>query len=271
MDKCYPFLKWAGGKRWLLSHASELFAAPYNRYIEPFLGSGAVFFALAPSRALLADTNSELINTYSAIKSDWRKLLSLLRRHQRNHCREYYYEMRSAAPKDRWERAARFIYLNRTCWNGLYRVNRTGQFNVPIGTKTQIILPTDNFELLAARLRNATLHAGDFAWAICQAKRGDLIYADPPYTINHERNGFLKYNQKLFSWEDQKRLRNVLAVAIQKGVRVIVSNACHPSIHDLYGQGFEMRILRRYSRISGQNNGRRLGREYLITGEYKCT
>ena len=120
-----PFLKWAGGKRWLAEGPlSELKSAvKYNRYVEPFLGSGAVFFSFEPPRALLADSNPDLIKTYAAVRDGWRRVSQLIREHHKRHCKDYYYRMRSSRPKDRFERAANFIYLNRACWNGLYRVN----------------------------------------------------------------------------------------------------------------------------------------------------
>jgi DNA adenine methylase len=131
-----PFLKWPGGKRWFVTHYADLIPRAFGRYVEPFLGSGAVFFHLKPKKALLADSNSELIETYKAVKHDPDSVLAHLRRHHRDHCHEHYYQVRDAMPRTPTTRAARFIYLNRTCFNGIYRVNLDGTFNVPIGTKT---------------------------------------------------------------------------------------------------------------------------------------
>ncbi len=130
-----PFLKWAGGKRWLTKTNLNLFPISYNRYIEPFLGSGAVFFNLHPKESVVSDINADLINTYLAIRTDWEKVCDKLKKHEKRHSQEYYYEMRGSNPYSISGRAAKFIYLNRTCWNGLYRVNLKGIFNVPIGTK----------------------------------------------------------------------------------------------------------------------------------------
>ena len=266
MTKTPPFLKWAGGKRWLAETFCELQLPAYSRYIEPFLGSGAVFFNIRPAQSVLSDLNHALINTYRAIRDDWASVVFGLEAHQARHSRAYYYRVRSSQPTDKFERAARFIYLNRTCWNGLFRVNSNGQFNVPIGTKSQVVLATDNFKDIAALLANARLHAGDFMWAIDQARGGDLVYVDPPYTINHDKNGFLKYNQRLFAWEDQVRLHKALLAARRKGAFIIVSNAHHKSIRDLYRQTFRVITLRRFSRISGTNAGRSAGLEYLFIG-----
>lgn len=265
-NACQPFLKWAGGKRWLLHHARTVFPSTFATYIEPFAGSAAVFFALGPANAILNDINRDLIETYKSIRDNWRAVLAYLIIHQARHSTDYYYAVRDSVPRGRHERAARFIYLNRTCWNGLYRVNRNGVFNVPIGTKDQVLLPTDDFEHVAQRLDGATLLNEDFEKVVDTAGDSDLVYADPPYTINHEKNGFLKYNQHLFSWEDQKRLRASLDRARSRGAFVIVSNAGHQTLADLYGCDFTRRTLWRYSRISGLNCGRTRGREYIFTG-----
>src|SRR5258706_16334987 len=132
MDGWIPFVKWAGGKRWFVSRHLDLVPTRYNQYIEPFLGSGALFFALKPAKAVLADLNSDLIGTYSAIQTDWKRVLAILRGYHRDHSKAFYYAVRESEPRLLHQRAARFIYLNRTCWNGLYRVNVLGRFNVPI-------------------------------------------------------------------------------------------------------------------------------------------
>lgn len=130
-----PFLKWAGGKRWFVNHHAHLFPEFSGRYIEPFLGSGAVFFHLQPRVALLGDCNGDLIDTYQAIKDDWKLVVMQLRFYMQTHSTENYYIRRADNPESKVEQAARFIYLNCTCWNGLYRVNSQGRFNVPVGTR----------------------------------------------------------------------------------------------------------------------------------------
>ena len=141
--KTKPFLKWAGGKRWFVTNHSDLLPQSFNRYIEPFLGSGAVFFHLQPQNALLGDSNKELVDTYRAIKSEWKLVYRYLRAHHTKHSKEYYYQIRKSRPISSASKAARFIYLNRTCWNGLYRVNLSGVFNVPIGTKSTVVFADD--------------------------------------------------------------------------------------------------------------------------------
>lgn len=233
-ENILPFLKWAGGKRWLTTFHPDLLNRKFNRYIEPFLGSGAVFFHLEPSKSILADQNNDLIDTYKAIQLDWKAVVSALNRHHKNHCKEHYYAVRDARPRALYTRAARFIYLNRTCWNGLYRVNLRGDFNVPIGTKKNVILDSDDFESISRLLKNTILRSGDFEETMELAGKGDLVFVDPPYTIKHNLNGFIKYNEKLFSWGDQERLRDSVVRAKAKGAVVIVSNANHHSIQELY-------------------------------------
>ena len=152
-----PFLKWAGGKRWLARDHSDLFSTiSGSRYIEPFLGSGAVFFALRPKQAILNDANVALIETYTAVQRDWEGVSDKLRQHHRLHSADYFYRVRSAPPTSLTGRAARFIYLNRTCFNGLYRVNRQGVFNVPVGTKTDVLLGSDDFSAVSRALERSS-------------------------------------------------------------------------------------------------------------------
>lgn len=259
-----PFLKWAGGKRWLSDRIVDLANPISGKYIEPFLGSGAVYFALKPAKALLSDLNADLINAYSAIKNDHHKVSSLLKLHQARHSKEYYYVIRRYRPRCEYRKAARFIYLNRTCWNGLYRVNLEGQFNVPIGTKSTVLMPTDDWSSLAVRLNSVQIICGDFEDSINKAREGDLIFADPPYTVKHNFNGFIKYNDSLFSWNDQVRLRDSLVRAKRRGARVIVTNANHESIRDLYRSDFELEPVARESVLAGSPAHRGRFEELLI-------
>ena len=263
-----PFLKWAGGKRWLTAKADGFLPKcdSFNRYFEPFLGSGAVFFHLEPIDGILSDVNAELINSYTVLRDNWQGLYKVLSRYNNLHSTEFYYEIRSSNPRTSLQRAARFIYLNRTCWNGLYRVNLRGEFNVPIGTKTKVILDNENFEAVSTVLKGIEIVACDFEQTINQAMEGDFVFIDPPYTIKHNLNGFIKYNETLFSWEDQIRLRDAIARATQRKANVLVLNANHKSVRDLYRDIGEMSTLNRASVISGNSNARGV---YSELGEYK--
>ena len=261
-----PFLKWAGGKRWFADHHMGFFPKSFNRYIEPFVGSGAIFFALKPSKAILSDSNKELIETYQAIKNNWKLVLKNLTFHSNSHNKNHYYKVRSAVPRSKYARAARFIYLNRTCWNGLYRVNGEGEFNVPIGTRNEVLRKNDSFGKIAKALEAVELKAVDFEKTIDRAENNDLIFVDPPYTVKHNNNGFIKYNEKMFSWEDQIRLRNSLQKARERGAYVFVTNAFHKPICELYKEFFKTIRLKRISTIAADAKKRGLTEELLIVG-----
>lgn len=259
-----PFLKWAGGKRWLVEQHSSLFPQKFNCYIEPFLGSGSVFFYLTPSRAILSDSNAELISCYNQIKSCPVELNELLSEHHENHCTDYYYKIRATYFTSEAERAAKFLYLNRTCFNGIYRVNLKGEFNVPMGTKTNVVMKSDDFRGVSKRLENALIVQGDFADSMKHATEGDFVYVDPPYTVQHNTNGFLKYNEKIFSWNDQVRLKEQVVAAASRGASVIVSNAAHESVIELYEGVGNITKLSRASVLSGGTKGRGRYEEILV-------
>jgi DNA adenine methylase len=264
-----PFLKWAGGKRWLASRLERISTLLATKYIEPFLGGGAIYFSLQPQRAVLADTNSALIGAYRAVRDHPLEIQSLLELHHATHSPEYYYEMRRANFHSDVERAAQFIYLNRTCWNGLYRVNLKGIFNVPIGTKNAVILETDDWERTAKLLNTASLLCQDFEDTIDDAREGDVIFADPPYTVKHNLNGFVKYNEAIFSWEDQIRLRNALLRAKKRGAIVFATNADHASVRDLYSADFTFASLERASVLSGNPAYRGRFNELLVAANHE--
>lgn len=263
-DEIKPFLKWAGGKRWLVAKYSSLLKTEFKRYYEPFLGSGAIFFHLQPDKALLADVNGELIDTYLAIKNDWSRVYQHLVAHHKKHSSDYYYKIRQQKTRNDYTKAARLIYLNRTCWNGLYRVNLNGAFNVPIGTKKNVISNEDDYAGIAGLLKNTLLLKCDFEDVINRSESEDFIFVDPPYTIKHNYNGFVKYNEDLFAWDDQIRLRDALVRASGRGVKFLMTNACHASVKELYEDHFEMIAVERSSVISGRSIGRGRYAELLI-------
>lgn len=259
-----PFLKWAGGKRWLVSAHPELFPSHFESYIEPFLGSGAVYFHLRPKKSIIGDCNAELIETYQTIRGNWRGVRKKLYAYQKDHSSERYYSIRDAQPKTSLGRAARFLYLNRTCWNGLYRVNRKGAFNVPIGTKTSVVLDTDDFERVADALADADLKCADFETTLQHAQKGDFVFIDPPYTVAHNYNGFIKYNDNLFSWADQERLRDAIVTIAKRGAHVLLLNAHHSSILRLYEDVGTIMTLTRHSVLSGDSRFRRPVEELAV-------
>lgn len=263
-----PFLKWAGGKRWFVRHHADLFPATYNRYFEPFLGGGAVYFHLRPQQAVLNDVNPEVIAAYRAIKEHWVGLKKSLAYHQRCHDADddYYYSVRARTPTTLVQQASRMIYLNRTCFNGIYRVNRQGEFNVPRGSKDSVLMDTDDFKSMATLLATADLRVGDFEEVINEAEEDDLVFADPPYTVRHNLNGFIKYNEVLFSWADQERLARALKRAAARGVKVVATNANHNSVRSLYESwDFLTRSASRFSQISADGASRKQFEELIIT------
>lgn len=235
-----PFLKWAGGKRALLPHLLELAPAQISTYYEPFVGGGALFFALARerrfARAILADRNAELIGCYRAIKANVNAVIRHLERHPYDE--RHYYKVRDdldlkklSAP----ERAARLIYLNRAGYNGLYRVNSTGQFNVPFGRhrRPRICDPV-GLKAVAAALTGVELVVGDFESVVASAKPGDFVYFDPPYVPISASSSFTRYAQQGFDLADQQRLADLFRRLVGRGVAALLSNSDCPTTRSLY-------------------------------------
>jgi DNA adenine methylase len=260
-----PFLKWPGGKRWLVQDYGQAFPPISGTYFEPFLGAGAVFFMTGPKSAYLSDANAELINVYRQVRKAPLKFAEAVARYHAKHNKEFYYRERARTYDSGFKRAVQFVYQNRTCFNGIYRVNLKGQFNVPIGTKTAVLLPTDDFPSIAQALRGKTLEVADFEASVAKAGYGDFVYADPPYTVKHNLNGFVKYNDKLFQWSDQERLERALAAAVARGAKVVVSNANHESIRGLYAGAWNQYVVSRSTVISGDATKRGETTELLIS------
>lgn len=261
-NSAHPIFRWAGGKRWLVPMIQDQIPN-FSRYVEPFFGSGAVYFSVQPSSALISDANPALMEAYVAIAKNWRLVWRYLRQHAARHSDNYYYRVRSMRYRSIYSRAAQLIYLNRTCWNGLYRVNHRGNFNVPRGTKNSVILSTDDFSASASLLSRSSIHCDDFEAIIEGTGRGDFIYVDPPYTVAHNHNAFLKYNKNLFSWSDQIRLKDTIDRAVRRGARVLISNANHDCVFNLY-DGYNIQTIARKSVIAGDRNARRMCSEILI-------
>lgn len=261
-----PFLKWPGGKRWLVLRHAGILPSKFGTYFEPFLGAGSVYFHLQPDQAVLGDINGDLIEVFRSVAWRRKQLEQLLLDHHARHGKRYYYQVRKVVPSNAVERAARLLYLNRTCFNGMYRVNRKGEFNVPKGVKTAVVLDTDDFAAAATLLRRSELRVSDFETLIDEATRGDFVFADPPYVVGHNNNGFVKYNEQLFGWKDQTRLANALERARKRGVKIVATNAAHKDIASLFeARGFQIHRVERFSSISGAASGRCQFQELLIT------
>ncbi|MDQ1257079.1 MAG: hypothetical protein QG656_1680 [Candidatus Hydrogenedentes bacterium] len=240
----HPFLKWVGGKGQLLPdllRAVEA-AGPFGRYHEPFVGGGALFFALARlerlprKKAFLSDSNERLIDAYRGVQTNVDRVVELLRYHSRRHREDYYYEMRAQAPDTVEERAARIIYLNKTCFNGLFRENSKGEFNVPFGRyKNPAICDEANLHAAAKALEKAAIEARPFETVLEKAEPDDLVYFDPPYDPVSRTASFTAYARGGFGVKEQERLAEVFSALTEKGVKVILSNSKTPLIETLYG------------------------------------
>jgi DNA adenine methylase len=248
MPLCYPFVKWAGGKTQLLAQLYALAPPEFHRYFEPFLGGGAMFFYLISDKnkrftAYLSDINSELINSYIAVKDNAEKLIKFLKRHEIGYKKaptEYYYKLRSndKLANNDTQRAARFIALNRTCYNGLYRVNRNGVFNVPLGKyKSPLICNSSNLRnvSLALRYSKATIKVSDYKKILLEnAKEGDFIYLDPPYSPVSSTAYFTKYTNSGFHDRDQKELADVFRKLDDTKCKILLSNSSTPFVKEVY-------------------------------------
>jgi DNA adenine methylase len=257
-----PFLKWPGGKRWLWGTLQPLLPSHFNRYFEPFLGGGAIFFALQPKRAILSDVNPELVNAYIQVRDSVDSVIKGLNRLAIN--RSTYHRIRDANPRCNLAKAVRFIYLSKTAFNGMYRVNRQGLFNVPFaGQQHRRLFDPEALRAASHHLQGRELEVRDFAESLAGASSGDLVYCDPPYTVLHNNNGFLRYNESLFSWADQKRLAELAKAAACRGACVIVSNGRTEHVRALY-VGFDVLTVYRPSCISARPDSRRQVNEFLF-------
>ncbi|CIN46850.1 DNA adenine methylase [Streptococcus pneumoniae] len=238
-----PFTKWTGGKRQLLPVIRELMPKTYNRYFEPFVGGGALFFDLAPKDAVINDFNAELINCYQQIKDNPQELIEILKVHQEYNSKEYYLDLRSADRDERIDmmsevqRAARILYMLRVNFNGLYRVNSKNQFNVPYGRyKNPKIVDEELISAISVYLNNNQLEikVGDFEKAIVDVRTGDFVYFDPPYIPLSETSAFTSYTHEGFSLADQVRLRDAFKRLSDTGAYVMLSNSSSALVEELY-------------------------------------
>lgn len=260
-----PCLRWAGGKNWLIKHLRPMLnGLEINNYHEPFVGGASIFLSLiTPNHSFLSDLNEELINTYTMLRDHPDEVILALSKYKNT--KEDYYIKRKYKPKTEINKAARFIYLNQTSFNGIYRVNLQGEYNVPYGFREKDFLDREALLAVSTALQHTTIRNGDFDIIRDNIQANDLVFIDPPYTVAHNENGFIKYNQKIFSWEDQVRLRGLVDFISEAGAYYILTNANHACIKELYhGVGNHIE-LERYSLIGGINAKRAPYKEILIT------
>jgi DNA adenine methylase len=270
--KARPFLKWAGGKTRLLPELRKRVPSSYGTYYEPFLGGGSMFFDLAPARAVLSDANLDLVRTYIAVRDDVDGLIDRLLAHARDHAlsgKDHYTMVRFLDPRRMTDVncGARMIYLNKTCFNGLWRVNKSGLFNVPMGKfKTPpTICDEDNLRLCSAALKGKVIDYLRWEEIEQRVDYGDFVYFDPPYVPVSTTANFTGYTKDRFGPDDQKRLAHLAIRLHRNGAHVLVSNSGTPEVADLYGKGFKISTVRMRRNINCSAGKRGEVNEYLIS------
>ncbi|MEO8378107.1 MAG: Dam family site-specific DNA-(adenine-N6)-methyltransferase [Acidobacteriota bacterium] len=259
-----PFLRWPGGKRWLAPIVARYVTRHLaGTYREPFLGGGAVFFDFRPPQATLSDVNEDLVLTYEIVRDKLQDILPLLESMPIS--QQYYNALRKCQPGAPLDRAARFLYLNRVAFSGIYRVNSKGQFNVPFGGDRglNVFWRDGLLNKASMALKNTQLRSYDFRHALVQCAEGDVAYCDPTYTVRHDNNGFIRYNERNFSWSDQLRLAKAAQRAADRGAVVIISNAHHAEVRALYRTAITRTVCRN-SLLAANSTGRQPVKEHLF-------
>lgn len=260
-----PFLKWVGGKRQVLPKLTQFFPVEFDRFYEPFVGGGAVFFHLLPQKASISDANQELINCYLVVRDRVEELIPDLKKHFYD--KDYYYSVREIDPESLCavERASRTIFLNRAGFNGLYRVNSKGKFNVPFGRYTNPTFCDEvNLRECSEAIRGKIVSCCSFENALSSAKRGDFAYLDPPYIPVSETANFTAYQRNGFGLDNQEKLAEVIEELTQKGVRVMLSNSDVPWIHDRYRE-FNINVIKAKRRVNSDASARGPVGEVVVT------
>tara|TARA_Y100001970_G_scaffold45357_1_gene56899 strand:- start:3239 stop:4036 length:798 start_codon:yes stop_codon:yes gene_type:complete len=263
MDIIKPIFKWAGGKRQLLPYLKELFPTKFNKYIEPFVGGGAVFFYLKPEISIISDSNDELINAYKTLSSNSEDVIKELKNYENT--KEFFYKIRSEELCDTVTKAARTIYLNKTCFNGLYRVNKKGKFNVPFGYyKNPKYLDKDNLVLAVELLKKATILSMDYKKVLESfSEKDDFIFLDPPYLPVSKYSDFKRYTKEQFYLEDHKELADYFHLLNKKKCKVILTNSNNQEILKLY-KDFNIKILDTKRSINSHGRGR-VGKDIIVS------
>ncbi len=267
-SETYPIVKWVGGKRQLMFELIKNMPKEYNRYFEPFIGGGALFFELQPQNAYISDMNEELINLYSVVRDNVYELIEDLSKHEVS--KEYFLGIRNIDRTEKYaelsdvERASRFIYLNRTCFNGMYRVNSHGQFNVPFGHyKNPRIIDENNLLNCSKLLKKTEIKCADFSEILTKVKKGDFVYFDPPYVPLNETSSFTSYTKDGFDIDMQFKLRDVCDELDSKGVKFMLSNSDTKLVNELYAN-YEIKKVFASRQINANADGRGKITEVLV-------
>lgn len=266
MAQITSFIRWAGGKSWLVPYVQDLIdGLSFNNYHEPFMGGASIFFSIdTPQNSFLSDINEDLVNAFVLIRDNPQQVIDFLKKYKSDE--ESYYTIRESEPTDPIQRTARFLYLNTYSFNGLYRVNRQGKYNVPYGQRGDKEINYDRLLVASKKLKSVTILCQDFLKAKFAIKPGDLVFLDPPYTVSKDSNAmFIAYNSKLFSLEDQYRLGELIDYINDQGAYFILTNAAHETIFDIFKDKGRLIIRERNSLIGGKKAFRGKVQEYIFT------
>ena len=267
-EETYPIVKWVGGKRQLMCELEINMPKTYNRYFEPFIGGGALFFYLQPDNAYISDMNEELINLYQVVRDNVEELVADLQKHDIS--KEYFMDIRNIDRTEEYEnwsdvqKASRFIYLNRTCFNGMYRVNSKGEFNVPFGHyKNPRILDENNLINCSSLLQRTEIKHADFSEILKKVKKGDFVYFDPPYVPLSETSSFTSYTKDGFDMDMQFKLRDVCDELDSMGVKFLLSNSDTKLVNELY-ENYNIKKVFASRQINANADGRGKITEVLV-------
>lgn len=267
-EETYPIVKWVGGKRQLMFELLKNMPGSYNRYFEPFIGGGALFFELQPDNAYISDMNEELINLYQVVRDNVDALITDLQKHDIS--KEYFMEIRNIDRTEEYKswsnvkKASRFIYLNRTCFNGMYRVNSKGEFNVPFGHyKNPRILDENNLINCSNLLQKTEIKHADFSKILKKVKKGDFVYFDPPYVPLSETSSFTSYTKGGFDIDMQFKLRDVCDELESMGVKFLLSNSDTKLVNELY-ENYNIKKVFASRQINANADGRGKITEVLV-------
>jgi len=258
-----PILKWAGGKRQLIDHIIKKFPKSYNKFIEPFIGGGALFFYLNNNNSIISDINEELINLYKQISKNPKKIILKIKTYKNT--KDNFYNIRKSIPKNNFDRACRTIYLNKTCFNGLYRVNKKGEFNVPFGNYKNInFFDEGNLIKISKLLKKTKIIHDSYEMVLKKyARKNDLIFLDPPYLPISKYSDFKRYNKEQFYLEDHKKLANLYKELDKKGCYLILTNSNSDEIINLY-KNYKIDVHNTKRNINSIGN-KRVGKDIIVT------
>ena len=262
--KMQPFLRWAGGKRWLVSRLrGKLDIRQFASYHEPFVGGGAMLFSFLPEHAFISDVNEQLMQTYRIMKEDTERIIEFIQALRTDE--DTYYRVRSMVPRNEIEAAGRFVYLNRTSFNGIYRVNLRGEYNVPWGKKMNCQFDYENLRKVGKYLQQVEISHGDFELCLAHVQENSLVFLDPPYIMSKNNSVTLKYNQRGFSEQDQERLADLIDEIKKRGAYYILTNSNHEKVIETFDKGDNIIELTRKSLIGGTNARRGTYEECIFT------